>query len=75
MKGGTSGNRFDAIVPMPAGKPQPVLNTATNTPADNTHFVSMDKKGPHKAQQATPDFMPKGCTIPEGSTDVADPNA
>jgi hypothetical protein len=60
---------------MPSAIPQPVLDTATNTMTSNVHFVSLDKKGPHAAQQATPDFMPKGCTVPESGTDIADPKA
>jgi hypothetical protein len=73
MKGGTSGIRFDAKVSMPTAKPQPVLDTSNNTMTSNVQFPQ--KRGTHPANQATPDFLPKGCSIPENSTDVSDPNA
>jgi hypothetical protein len=63
FKGGTSGNREDAIFPMPTSPstPQPILRTQTSGPIPSTvvfnaeHF---DVKT-HR-EQATPDFMPTG---------------
>ena len=76
MKGGTSGNRDkNSIVSMPSPISQPLLDTSTNTMSSNVHFASLDKRGPHAAQQATPDFMPKGCTVPETGPDIVDPEA
>jgi|SRR6185369_1384116 hypothetical protein len=65
FKGGTSGNREDAIFPMPTSPatPQPILRTQTSGLVPSTvvfnaeHF---DVKT-HR-EQATPDFMPTGGT-------------
>lgn len=74
FKGGTSGNRADALPPVPSsGSPQPVLDTATSGPVASTVNLSAETFRPHRhGQHATPDFMPTGGTIPEGSSDVAE---
>ena len=73
IKGGTSGNREkNAIVSMPAPVPQPVLDTATSKMTSNVHFTSDHSRSTHPANAATPDFMPKGCTVPESGPDIED---
>ncbi len=70
FSGGNSGSPGkDYSPPVPAsGSEQPVLRTETSgaVPA-SIHF--QDKQG--HAENATPDFMPTGGTIPEGSSDIA----
>lgn len=69
MKGGASGNRQDGIASMPSGGSQPVLDTSTSGKESSTVHLNSYKFRKH-AQTATPDFMPTGGTIPEGSSDV-----
>ena len=69
FKGGTSGNREDALPPVPdSGSPQPVLNTATSEKQAGVHTKADDWRRQH-FQHQTP-AMPTGGAIPEGSTDV-----
>ena len=72
--GATSGNREDAKPNVPtSGSPQPVLDTSNNSnPNPGVTFGSQptgNREGAH-----TPP-VPTGGTIPEGSTDVCDPQA
>jgi hypothetical protein len=70
FKGGTSGNREDALPPVPSsGSAQPVLNTETSGPIASTVNLFAGNFRPH-AQTRTPDFMPTGGTIPKGSSDI-----
>jgi hypothetical protein len=64
FKGGTSGNREDAIFPMPtSGSPQPLLKTQTSGPVPSTVvFNSEHFDVKTHREQATPDFMPTGGT-------------
>lgn len=74
MKGGPSGNRDkNSIVSMPTQTPQPIVDSASSTPADSTNFNALNKRGTHPQDQATPDFLPKGCTVPETGPDIAEP--
>jgi hypothetical protein len=69
--GGPSGNRESASPPVPSsGNAQPVLRTETSGAVPSTvHFQAQEFRRDHY-QQATPDFMPTGGTIPEGSSDI-----
>lgn len=74
MKGGNSGNREDALAPVPdGGASQPVLDTSTGSGkvTGAVHYQSHDFQNKvYMPTHATPDFLPTGGTIPEGSTDV-----
>jgi hypothetical protein len=74
FKGGTSGNRADALPPVPSsGSSQPVLSTETSGAVPSTVHLDSDKHRPH-ASSATPDFMPTGGGTGSG-TDISDPTA
>lgn len=64
MKGGTSGNRQDALPPVPSsGTPQPVLDTSNNK-YDPAVYLQSDHFRPHRhGQQATATFMPTAGAI------------
>jgi len=71
FKGGTSGNRQDALPPTPSsGNAQPVLRTETSGAVPSTIHLQAENFEQSHYQQATPDFMPTGGTIPEGSSDI-----
>lgn len=71
MKGGTSGNREDALPDLPGGPNQPVLDTSRSMNNAAVHYQAQEFiNNTSRAEQATPDFLPTGGTIPEGSTDV-----
>lgn len=75
FKGGTSGNREDAIPSVPSsGSAQPVLDTSGSQKSPGVVWQSESFKNKHR-EQALPDFMPSSGGIPEGSTDVEDPTA
>ena len=73
FRGGTSGNREDGLPPVPSsGASQPVLDTATSGGVPSSIRLNSEGQRPHRhGQHATPDFMPTGGTIPEGSSDIA----
>lgn len=75
FKGGTSGNRQDALPPVPnSGYAQPVLDTDTSGPIPSS--ILFPKARPHRGgQDATPDFMPTGCRPEDSGTDCYDPGA
>ena len=77
FRGGSSGNRADYLPPVPdRGIPQPVLDTATDGAEDSTINLNANGFREHRhGQHRTPDFMPTGGTIPEGSPDITDPEA
>lgn len=77
FKGGTSGNREDALPPVPSkGSPQPVLDTAFHKRSGNIHFQAEHQEAhADHYQHQTPDFMPEGGNIPESSSDVGDQGA
>lgn len=72
MRGGSSGMRSgDYLAPVQdAGVPQPVLNTASNTPCQaNIIWVADNPKHQH-VQHSTPDFMPQCASLVPNSTDT-----
>jgi hypothetical protein len=73
MKGGTNaerGKNYISADPLAKfGLTQPVLNTETHGAIPNT-VQFPPSKSTHPINAATPDFMPTGGAIPEGSTDV-----
>jgi hypothetical protein len=75
MKGGTNAERgvnYIASDPLASkGAAQPVLTTETHG-GTSAQFPKVKRPG---FETSTPDFMPTGGTIPEGSTDVSDPGA
>lgn len=63
MKGGTSGNRQDALPPVPSsGQAQPVLNTAGNKPQPDV-FYNTNHARPHRhGQHLSYDMPTSGAT-------------
>jgi len=76
MKGGSSGNRADALPQVPSsGYSQPVLDTDTSGPeAGGVQWGDFPSRPQRGGQNATPSFMPTGCS-PVGGTDIEDPGA
>lgn len=75
FKGGTSGNRADALPPVPSsGYSQPVLDTDTSGAIPSS--IQFPNARPQRhGQDRTADFMPTGCDVPESGTDICDPTA
>ena len=68
FKGGTSGNREDALPPVPSsGSPQPVLMTETSGGMSGSIHAAGGASGGHG--EFIPS-LPTGGTIPDGSTDI-----
>ncbi len=77
FRGGTSGNREDALPPVPSsGTAQPVLDTSTSGATPSTvNFQAENFNNKSNIEQATPDFLPTGGTVPDSGTDIEDPTA
>lgn len=64
FKGGTSGNRQDALPSVPSsGTPQPVLDTSNNKDNPEVHLQSEHFRPHRHGQQATATFMPTGGAV------------
>ena len=74
FSGGNSGSRGkDFSPPVPSsGSAQPVLRTETSGAVPASIKLESEGQRQHRhGQDATPDFMPTGGTIPTGSSDIA----
>ena len=78
FKGGTSGNRENALPPVPnSGASQPVLRTEfsgrepANVVLNTNHAKHTTHTTGERLEDWIPNDMPIGGKIPEGSSDVA----
>lgn len=71
FKGGTSGNRKDALPPVPdSGEAQPVLNTANDQSGSVVVWGDYPARPQRHGQHLSAEFMPEGGSFPKTSEDV-----
>ena len=70
FKGGTSGDSYDYLPKVPAvGESQPVLMTETSGGVPGTVHLQAENYEVEHSEHATPDFLPTGGSLPDGSED------